>query len=203
MLILFPNWLSDKVQVLLVIFALSPFSSLSAAPEYKWERLEGCTLADGWRDGDSFTVRVSPRVFRTFRLYFVDTPEDGKDRRFPDRVAAQSAYFGTTQARAFEIGHAAAAFTEQTLSAKPFTVWTFWRDALGSSKRQRFYAMVEIDGKWLSSLLVEQGLARIYGVRVQLPDGTDSRTYLQSLAELETSAKREGKGGWKPAVHKN
>lgn len=67
---------------------------------------------------------------------------------------------------------------------------------MGSSKKQRFFAMIEVDGKWLSSMLVENGLARIYGKRIQLPDGTDSRTYLDTLEKLKESAMKDKKGGW-------
>ncbi len=180
-----------------LLLALLFATALQAAPEYKWEKIEGCTLVPGeWQDGDSFTVRVAPKTFRIFRLYFVDTPEDGSDKRFPERVAEQAAYFGVSQERAFQVGDEAARFTAKTLGAKPFTIWTLWRDALGSSKRKRFYAMVEVDGRWLSSMLVENGLARIYGTRIQLPDGTDSRTYLEKLAELKAKAIAEKRGGW-------
>jgi endonuclease YncB( thermonuclease family) len=173
---------------------------LLAGPEYKWEKLEGCTLAKGWQDGDSFTVRIAPRKFRVFRLYFVDTPEDGADKRFPQRIQDQADYFGVSTDRVVQVGDEAAAFTRKLLEGKPFTVYTLWQDALGSSKRQRFYAMieVEVDGeaRWLSSMLVREGLARIYGKRIQLPCGTSSRDYLELLSALEGSAKRGGKGGW-------
>ncbi|MEY2563594.1 MAG: nuclease ue [Verrucomicrobiota bacterium] len=53
------------------------------------------------------------------------------------------------------------------------------------------------DGEDLIELLVKNGLARIYGTRTPLPDGRDSRTYLARLAELESEAKRAGRGGWR------
>jgi endonuclease YncB( thermonuclease family) len=46
-------------------------------------------------------------------------------------------------------------------------------------------------------LLVENGLARIYGTRTTLYDGRDSRKYLARLAELEAQAKVEKKGAWR------
>ena len=63
---------------LLLTFLLA--SAAIAAPEYNWEKFEGCTLVDSkWKDGDSFSVRIGPDQERIFRLYFVDTPEDRAD----------------------------------------------------------------------------------------------------------------------------
>ena len=87
--------------------------------------------------------------------------------------------------------------TESGRNPRSFTVWTLWQDGLGASKKQRFYAMIEIDGKWLSSLLVQNGLARIYGKRIELPGGISSRDYLATLADLESRAKADKEGGWK------
>lgn len=145
-------------------------------------------------------MRIAPRTFRIFRLYFVDTPESSADQRFPERLAEQAAYFGITPEQAGKLGDEAAAYATKALS-KPFVVWTCWQDALGSSKRQRFYALIEIgqgdDARWLSSLLVREGLARIYGKRITLPCGTTSKEYRTLLEALEASAKREKKGGWR------
>lgn len=183
-----------NVRSFLCIFLL-PLFAFAASPT--WEKIEGCTLvADGYRDGDSFTVRIAPRTFRVFRLYFVDAPEDSNDQRYPERLADQAKYFGISTERAAELGDQAAKFAEEQLS-KPFVVWTCWQVAPGQSKRQRFYAMIETaDGRWLSSLLVSEGLARIYGKRVSLPCGTTSREYLALLQALENAAKRERAGGW-------
>ncbi len=52
-------------------------------------------------------------------------------------------------------------------------------------------------GRDLNELLVENGLARIYGVRTLLPDGRDSRAYLARLKELEEQAKLQRRGAWR------
>ena len=89
------------------------------------------------------------------------------------------------------------AFTAQRL-AKPFTVWTRWHSALGRTAIGRVYCIVlDSTGRDLNELLVENGLARIYGVRTTLPDGRDSRQYLARLAELEKKAKADKKGAWR------
>lgn len=178
---------------LLFALLLSPFL-LHAEPVYDWKKLEGCTLVESrWKDGDSFHVKHEGKEY-IFRLYFVDTPED--ETRFPDRIAEQAAYFGITSEQALKLGQDAADFTTEKLGAKPFTVWTLWQDALGASAKQRFYAIVETSQGNLAELLVQNGLARIYGKRIQLPDGTDSRTYLEKLAAIKEEALKNHKGGW-------
>lgn len=126
----------------------------------------------------------------------MDTPEDGKDNRYPERVTDQAKYFGVSVERAVQIGNEAEEFTARTLSAKPFTVYTLWQDAHGSSKKQRFYGFVVTDKGSLSSLLVRNGPARIYGKRITLPDGTDSRAYLKKLEGLKEKAVKLKVGGW-------
>src|SRR5690606_19182975 len=117
-----------------------------------------------------------------FRLYFVDAPES--DDTYGERTAAQAKYFGITNAEAVKLGESARDFTGKRLDGRKFTVWTRWRDALGRSKLPRYYAMVKVGDDDLGELLVSNGLARIYGTRVALPDGRDSRTYLRTLDKL-------------------
>lgn len=162
-----------------------------------WQRIDGCTWKpDRWNDGDSFHVLTGiepPEIVA--RVYFVDTPE--AETAYRDRIAEQAADFGITKEQAVEIAHEAAAFTAKKLAA-PFTVWTRWRPALGRSALGRNYCIIiTSDGRDLNELLVENGLARIHGVRTALFDGRDSRQYLARLAELEGTAKRERKGAWR------
>lgn len=188
-----------SAQQWVVAFLLSlSAATLVAGPQ--WSKLENCTLVeDGYHDGDSFLVRIAPDELRVFRLYFVDTPEDSNDRRYPERIADQARYFRVTTEQALALGDEASSFTSKVLS-KPFVVWTCWQKAPGASSRQRYYAMIEVsdgsDGRWLISMLVESGLARIYGKRITLPCGTSSRDYLALLEALEDSARRRGVGGW-------
>ena len=181
-----------------------PAEAPQAAPTPKkapagkpWQRLDGCTWkADRWNDGDSFHILTGsepPEVVA--RLYFVDTPE--AETAYRDRIAEQAAYFGITKEQTVELAHEAAAFTAKRLSA-PFTVWTRWRSALGRSALGRSYVIViTADGRDLNELLVENGLARIYGTKTALFDGRDSKKYVARLAELEAKAKAEKRGGWR------
>ncbi|HEY8900587.1 MAG TPA: thermonuclease family protein [Chthoniobacterales bacterium] len=172
------------------------FPAIALAAEPQWEKIENCSLVeDGYRDGDSFLVRIAPKTFRVFRLYFVDTPEDSADQRYPERIADQSKYFGVSTTRALQLGDEAATFSSKTL-AKAFTVWTCWQKAPGASSRQRYYARISTPQGDLGELLVANGLARIYGKRITLPGGTSSRDYLDKLRAIESKAKAEGEGGW-------
>jgi endonuclease YncB( thermonuclease family) len=170
-------------------------SAQHAPPAQPFQRLDGCTYKpQRWNDGDSFHVILPDRKEVIFRLYFADTPEE--ERVYADRITEHAAYFGISPDAAIEVGHQASEFTEQML-AKPFTIQTRWRLALGRSKLPRYYAIVlTADGRDLNELLVSAGLARIYGTRTPLPDGRDSRTYLARLHELEMQAKATRRGAW-------
>jgi endonuclease YncB( thermonuclease family) len=165
------------------------------APEYNWEEFEGCTLvSNAYRDGDSFHVQTAAGKEFICRLYFVDAPEDS---RFPDRIAKQATYFGVPSERVQEVGDEAAEFTGKLLASKPFTVYTLWQRAGGASAELRFYVLVRVDGMWLSSLLVENCLARIYGKRIGLPDTMASRDYLAELSRLKEEALQARRGDWR------
>lgn len=171
-------------------------ATLHAAPQPNWEKLEGCTLGDTkWADGDSFHVKHNGQEL-IIRLYFVDTPEDTADQRFPERIAEQAAYFGISSPEVLKVGDAARSFTAKTLGSAPFTVYTCGQDAMGASKQQRIYGVVETNQGDLAELLVKNGLARIYGKRIIMPDGMDSRQYLEKLGKLEQAAKQRRVGGW-------
>ena len=99
-----------------------------------------------------------------------------------------------------EAGKAAKTFVRTLLAGKQITVFTRWASALGSSRTGRFYAIAEVDGHNLADSLVENGLARLHGTKVTMPDGTKSAQYLSHLAELETSAREKKLGAWSHSV---
>jgi endonuclease YncB( thermonuclease family) len=184
-----------RALLILLLTILSPLYALAEAQPF--QKVEQCKMkADRWNDGDSFHV-ITGDANREIvaRLYFVDTPE--AETSYRDRLDEQAAYFGITREQATTIAHEATAFTAKRLAA-PFTVWTRWRSALGRSALGRVYAIiVTADGRDLNELLVENGLARIYGTRTVLYDGRDSRAYLAKLAELEAKAKLFKRGAWR------
>jgi endonuclease YncB( thermonuclease family) len=128
-----------------------------APPAQPFQRLDGCVYKPKrWNDGDSFNVILPDQKEFVFRLYFVDTPEE--ERGYADRIQEQSAYFGISPDVAVEIGREASEFTKQSL-AKPFTIYTRWRRALGRSAIWPYYAIVvTADGHDLNELLVSNGL---------------------------------------------
>lgn len=177
---------------LLFVWALTCLlvGPVGAAP---WETLANCRLADNpYNDGDSFHVRQGDREF-IFRLYFVDTPE--QDDSFGERVRDQAAYFGVGVPEVIQVGNEAAAYVRKQLR-QPFTVITRWQGAQGRSKLPRFYAFILVNGQDLGSMLVSQGLARVFGVRATTPDGTVAETARAALLALEDSARHERLGAW-------
>jgi endonuclease YncB( thermonuclease family) len=166
-------------------------SEHGARPYTKLEHVQ--YLRNLYDDGDSFHVRATGKEY-IFRLYFVDTPET--DMSFPTRVQEQAKYFGITTADALRVGKIAADFTKQHLSAHPFTVYTRWHDAKGRSRLERFYGHIFVEDQNLAELLVANGLARIYGMHANLPDGTHASAFEAHLRELEQKAKSEHLGAW-------
>jgi DNA uptake protein ComE-like DNA-binding protein len=171
---------------------------LAAAPLVRaetWTTLNNCVLdKTAYADGDSFHVHSGSREL-IVRLYFVDCPET--DERFPDRVKTQAAYFGVQPAAVVKVGEKAAEFTRRTL-AKPFTVVTRFEDARGSSNEPRYYGFVLLeDGrKNFAEMLVENGLARVFGAAASRPGGPDGNAEWQRLRRLEVQAKSQQLGGW-------
>lgn len=159
----------------------------------KWEKLEQCTLAgDEYMDGDSFHVRHQGKDY-IFRLYFVDAPET--DTTLEDRIGDQADYFGIPRLRVPKIGRRAARLTLKKLQPG-FTVYTQWADAMGSSAQQRFFGVVKIGKRDLAEMLVEEGLARVYGESIQLPDGTMPDMFFDRLRRLEQQARQKKRGVW-------
>jgi endonuclease YncB( thermonuclease family) len=111
------------------------------AADTQWEKLEGCKLLRAPNnDGDSFYVEHKGKELQ-FRLYFVDAPETNK--RYPDRVKEQAAYWDISEEQALQIGAQASKFSAELLK-KGFTILTKREDARGQSRIQRFYAIVKI-----------------------------------------------------------
>ena len=184
----FPAWCAGLAAVAAALGA-------HAAPA-KWQRLNNCRLAAGkYMDGDSFHVVHGNKEY-IFRLYFVDAPET--DRSLDERIAEQAAYWEISETRVMRVGRSAARFTERILK-NGFNVYTQWEDAGGSSELPRYYGVVKAGNDDLAELLVEQGLARVYGATTPLPDGTSIDTFFQRLRQLEARAKRRKAGGWSSA----
>ena len=180
-----------------LLFAVA--CTVRAVPVPDLQKFESCKfVASEWADGDSFPVEISPGRQEVVRLYFVDCAETSatteSDQR---RVREQSAYFGVEDPKVtLEFGRKAKEEVARILS-KPFTVHTTFARALGRSAKPRIYAFVMTsEGKDLSAWLVENGLARSYGVGRTSPDGLSDDDAKARIDDLELQAALEKKGLW-------
>ncbi|MDP6490392.1 MAG: helix-hairpin-helix domain-containing protein [Kiritimatiellia bacterium] len=162
------------------------------------QRLDGVTLVPSrWNDGDSFKILHADKEL-TIRLYYIDCAEShaasATDAR---RVRSQTRYFGLPgHGRTTHFGRQAAAFTKKQLS-QPFSVHTAFATAPGRSRKDRYYAIVTTgDGEDMGQLLIKNGLARAYGVRRTLPDGTTAAEAAARLSDTEHGAMLDRRGIW-------
>ena len=176
---------------ILTLVALLPYPALCSSPH--WVELSPCRLAmSDYSDGDSFHVVCRGRNYH-FRLYFVDCPET--DTRIPERVTEQGRAFGIDEKKIIAAGENAHAFTRHFLS-EDFKVLTKWEDARGSSKKQRFYAIVMVNDKDLATELVRNGWARVYGKPTDFPDQPNRWLILKKLRQLESQARASQLGAF-------
>ena len=155
--------------------------------------LEKCRyVSNNSNDGDSFHVKAGGKEY-LFRLYFVDAPET--DTAFPDRIAEQAKYFEVTPEQVVKIGETAKRFTKEKLGAE-FTVRTSMHGARGQSQMERYYAFVETSSGNLAELLVENGLARVYGAEAKPVGLSHVNRQWARLERLEREAKNDKRGAW-------
>jgi endonuclease YncB( thermonuclease family) len=198
----------------------SPTTLAAGKAEAKWVEQKDAKLSDARQaDGDSFGMEIKNAkgnpLLRTFRLYGVDCPESNdKDKVLDQRRGEQAAWFDCDPKQISALGKEAANFTEKLLKhGKPkiLTRGKIGKKAEKSPGRpQRYYALVEVtagDGKrrWLHELLLENGLARAYGVPAAWPPEEEDRHGVKEAEEefgkhldrLEKTANRQGLGVWK------
>lgn len=192
--------MKKAIALLLLLFAGWPVHADEALQTFS-----DCTLVEAdWADGDSFPVRLPDGRQVTVRLYGADCIEwHVNDETLARRLRAQRRYFGiadtdaaSSMKTARDFGKQAALRTRELLS-KPFTIHTAFSGARGNGEKERAYAFVSTaDNKDLAALLVEEGLARAFGVTRQLHDGTPGNEYRDELADLELTAAAARKGIW-------
>ena len=188
--------------------------------EEKWVEQKDAKLSDERQsDGDSFGMEIKSAkgnpLLRTYRLYGVDCPEsDERDKVLDQRRGEQAAWFDCDPKEITRLGKEAADFTEKLLKHGKPKILT--RGKMGTKaekspgRPQRYYALVEVtakDGKrrWLHELLLENGLARAYGMPAPWPPEEEDRhgakeaeeEFRKHLEKLEKAAKRQGLGVWK------
>jgi endonuclease YncB( thermonuclease family) len=182
--------MNSRRTFLSIVLVLAAVSVTSADD---WQTLYDCTLIPSPNNfGDSFHCNCDGKEY-VFRLYSIDAPEI--DDRFENRVSDQARYFGITEEQVIEIGKQAKEFAASVLGTNTFTVITRGQSAGGQNRIGRSYAFINVNGDDLSLKLVENGLARIYGVTVT-PTGMDKSFYEQVLVSLENQAKKGRLGAW-------
>jgi len=197
------------IALLVFLFFLGCLSDAKAARVRKWLTWENCQYVpnESANDGDSFWIKNKSRRYK-LRLYFVDTPETtDKEKWAEDRLKAQAEYFKTSDVNfTLKVGKRATKFTRKLLSKKKgFTVYTRKVEAMGRGKT-RYYAMIKVDGRFLSELLTEQGYVRINkrtAIKNPLPEGLTVTKFEKRLHRLESQAKRAGVGGWSKQANKS
>jgi DNA uptake protein ComE-like DNA-binding protein len=185
--------------ILFIAVAVS-VATVGLEAQEDWIKLEHCHLVpDPANDGDSFHVRANEKEY-IFRLYLVDAPET--EATDPARLIEQAKYFGISVPQVIELGEAAKLFVQEKL-AEPFTVITRMANAMGRSKRERFYAFVQTKDGDLGEELVANGLARVHGRSAKPPGITSSATESQKLKNLENQAKQTKLGGWAANIERS
>ncbi len=188
----------------LVAFWLLTVPGLAQQP---LTRLENCSFVPTpWADGDSFLIRTADAMEFTLRIYGADCIEwhvtDDTDAR---RLREQRRYFGISKiggdsAASIELAKGfgkSAAERAAVLMQKPFTVHTAYADARGDGKHKRVYGFVTLDdGRDLTWVLVEEGLARAFGVYRGTPGGESKAEYEEAMRDLELQAAKRGRGIW-------
>lgn len=146
-------------------------------------------------DGDSFTLQHAGGEAR-YRLYFVDTPETS--RRFPDRLGHQARYFGSISfEQVVTGGKDAREYSLDLLRRQELEVWTRDEHVMDSDRLHALVRFPSLPGNpWLHEELVKAGLARIYTMPTDLPDGTPKEKHLEHLKALEAGARKDERGLW-------
>ena len=183
-------------------------SEMTADPSTGLFQYPDCEYIESkWNDGDSFLLRLKDGQTITARLYEVDTIETHiNNTTAARRLRAQRRYFGISAfgarpeesiQKAIELGELATAFTQSALAGKPFTIYTSHADARGGVNNKRIYAFIETsEGKSLAGELVQNGLARAYGVYRQSPIGLHQDEARERFKDMELRAAGSRRGIW-------
>ena len=150
-------------------------------------------------DGDSFHVNYKGDNYH-LRLFWVDAPMDSGELTDADTRASveeEAAYFGITPEASIKVGQAAAAYVKELLAGKNFSVLVGRRTSYSGKGESRKMAMLKVGNKYLSQLLVENGLVRIHGAQISaIPDGPTLTEYMDILNAAEEKAREQRKGAW-------
>jgi len=164
----------------------------------RFEVLVGCeVLSDRDNSGSRIWLSHQGREF-VGHLYFATTPDPALE---PKAIA--------------DIGGEAWRTAKQLLQTRTSRVFTRWHSA---GERGHYMVMIYIEGsagadrRFLSEILVANGLADYQSLDMILPDGrTHSSAFVRKLAALEQAAQQARRGAWgldhprerTPAIYQN
>ena len=168
-------------------------------PQYEVFEKDACTLEDidNWT-ARAIKIRHDDRVYQ-FRLYFVETPPNMLTESTQPLLRAQAEYFGDPPiADLMERGDAANEFVRRTLTEQPFKIITRFEPERGSKS---LYAFIQVDTKenirkYLSAILVRNGLASVTARSSHTPFGQNMLDFREHLVEEREAAINDRSGVW-------
>lgn len=168
-------------------------------PQYEIFNKEDCQLEgiDDW-SANAIKIRHQGRVYH-FRLYFVQTPESELRDSSQAILRAQTEYFGDPPlSKLLEHGKAADQFIRQILTERPFRIITRFEPERGTKS---LYAFIQVDTednirKYLSAILVREGLASITAKSSHTPFGQNALDFREHLVSEREMAIDERAGIW-------
>ncbi|QQL45605.1 thermonuclease family protein [Sulfuriroseicoccus oceanibius] len=161
-----------------------------------------CSLEslETWK-GDHITVKEDGKIYH-LALYFVECPPGELTDRTRTKITALHDYFGSPPMdEMLAMSNAARDFTLKTLQENNFRIITRFQPT-GDPNNRRF-AFVQVDDqaankrRYLSAMLVREGLAAITGKASHTPFGRNQRKYLEFLTDERSAAQQELLGIWK------
>lgn len=160
-----------------------------------------CTieLPDQWA-GDRISIMEGGKAF-SFSLYFVSCPAQELTDRTRDSLRMHANYFGSPPMdELLRMGTAAREFTMETLRNNDFRILTRF-EPTGEPNNRRFAFIQVYDTetntlRYLSAMLVSDGLASITGKPSHTPFGQNRRDFLKFLEDQRKDAQHQLNGIW-------
>lgn len=168
-------------------------------PQYEIFQKEDCQLegVDEWTT-NTIRIRNQGRVYQ-FRLYFVETPESELSDSTQAILRTQVEYFGDPPlSKLMEHGDAANQFIRNILTERPFRIITRFEPVRGTKS---LYAFIQVDTdenirKYLSAILVRDGLASITAKSSHTPFGQNALDFREHLVSEREKAINDRSGIW-------
>ena len=191
---------SEQEKVAATLIELAKAKPGTGVSERGFGRIDGAKLvANESNGGDRFLVSHYDKQYH-FRLYSVNCPEHPVGGTWEaddlDRLKAEAAYWGITLEQSAQVGIDAAAMVANLFkaSSNPVTFYTKWEETAPAV--DRFKAFCKIGDRFLSEILVENGLAQVSEQTTALPDGRGADDFRKHLKSLEAEAKAKRRGAW-------